>query len=215
MERTSGRFYTIVALLIIAGALSVMLRYVRVQPDRISDFSLIPIEESGWQGKDVPLADWTLDVLKATDNVNRYYTADDGTWASLFIGYFKDQKYGSQIHSPRHCLPGGGWGVISIGPTTVNVAGKNLTVNRAVIGNKKQRQLVYYWYVTRSGLLTSEYGLKFDLMKNAMLFRPTDAALIRVITMADSDDTEKGEQSMIQFLETFLPDIENSLPFQS
>jgi len=213
MERTAGRYYLVIALLIVAGGLSYMLRYVRVQPEHQSDFSTIPLESNGWEGRELPLADWTLEVLKATDNTSRQYLNSNDDYASLFIGYFKDQKYGSQIHSPRHCLPGGGWSILSLKPVELDIDGQKLSVNRVIIGDERNRQIVYYWYRTRSGELTNEFGLKFDLMKNSLLLQPTDAAMIRLMTYVDSGDEDVGDRILMDFLKTFLQSIEKSLPF--
>ncbi len=214
MERVTGRYYLIIALLVVAGAISYTLRYVSVQPEHQSDFSVIPLEKDGWEGRELPLADWTLDVLKATDNTSRQYIAGDELFTSLFIGYFKDQKYGSQIHSPRHCLPGGGWGILSLEPIELDIDGERLSVNRVLIGDDRQRQIVYYWYRTRSGELTNEFALKFDLVKNSLFLQPTDAAMIRLMTFVNRGEEEEGDRILKDFLRSFLPSIEKSLPFE-
>ena len=213
MEKTTGKYYFVIALLIVSGALSLVLRYVRVQPDRASDFSVIPMESGGWIGKELPLSDFTLEVLKATNIMSRSYTDSRQRRVSFFVGYFEDQKYGSQIHSPRHCLPGGGWGVLDLRPIEIEIKGNGYTVNRAVIGDKKFRQVVYYWFMTRSGVLTDEYALKFDLVINSLRFRPTDAALIRLITNVRGGDEAAADATLKDFLLTFHDPLGKSLPF--
>jgi EpsI family protein len=39
----------------------------------------------------------------------RNYRNTDGDIVGLYIGYFKSQREGKGIHSPRQCLPGAGW----------------------------------------------------------------------------------------------------------
>jgi EpsI family protein len=213
MERTAGRYYIVVVLLILSGALAIVLRYVRVSPDSPSDFSMIPMESGGWTAREFLLSDFTLDVLKATNTMTRLYTDAQNRNVSLFVGYFEDQKYGSQIHSPRHCLPGGGWGILDLEPIELIFGDHKFRVNRVVIGNKQQRQVVYYWFRTRSGELMSEYGLKFDLVRNSLMFMPTDAALIRLTTQVPGGEEASGDKTLKDFLSVFYGRIENSLPF--
>jgi hypothetical protein len=72
---------------------------------------------------------------------------------------------------------------------------------------------VYYWFRTRSGELTSEYGLKLDLVHNALMFMPTDAALIRLTTQVPGAEEASGDRTLKDFLSVFYGRIENSLPF--
>ena len=68
------------------------------------------------------------------------------------------------MHSPRACLPGGGWQIETFGEHQVpNVRpdGSALRVNRAVISMGEQRQLVYYWFAQRGRNLTNEYLVKW------------------------------------------------------
>jgi EpsI family protein len=211
-------FLITVALLVVFGGLSYILRYTTVTPDRPADFDQLPLEYKDWQGEEHIFSEVTYQVLQATSTTMRSYTHPqlDNSQPGLFIGYFEDQKYGAQIHSPRHCLPGGGWGIMSHTVTTLEINGRSLPVNRLIIGARNVRQLMYYWFETRSGIITNEFALKFDLFKNALLMRPTDAAFIRLTLFLPQGKTEQeGEQVLQNFLSDFLPKIENSLPFES
>jgi EpsI family protein len=200
-------------MLLIAGALTIVFRYVRVSPDKPSDFSVIPLSIDGWTGEEYPLSDFTLEVLKATNTTSRRYEKGDDREATLFIGYFEDQKYGSQIHSPKHCLPGGGWGIISSGRHEIEVDGDRFAINRVLIGNKKMRQVVYYWFRTRSGVLSNEYALKLDLVLNSLRLQPTDAALIRFVSSVSSSDESDADTVLMDLLTSLHEPIERSVPF--
>jgi EpsI family protein len=215
MERVAGRYYIVVALLLICGALTMIIRYVRVHPNQTADFSLIPMQLEEWTAREYVLSDLTLDVLKATSTCSRLYADAEGRNVSLFIGYFEDQRYGSQIHSPRHCLPGGGWGIVALEPIELEFGNHKSRVNRVVIGNKKKRQVVYYWFRTRSGELTSEYALKLDLVYNSLRFRPTDAALVRLSIQVAADEEISADDRLREFLLIFREWMENSLPFRA
>jgi EpsI family protein len=219
MEKTriqTASFRLILILLVLTGALTYTLRYLQVEPDKMADFSLVPQVLGDWRGEEYEFSQVTYDILKATSTTMRAYRSDADMIPILFIGYFKDQKYGSQIHSPRHCLPGSGWGILSHRQQIMDFHGISLPINRVVIGNRDDRQLMYYWFETRSGNITSEFALKFNLFLNALLMRPTDAAFIRLTVDLPRGGSEKsGEEILDKFLIDFYDSIENSLPFSS
>src|SRR3981189_3732864 len=55
------------------------------------------------------LTDEVSAVLKADDYLLRQYRNQDGKAADFFIAYYKIQRAGESMHSPKNCLPGSGW----------------------------------------------------------------------------------------------------------
>jgi hypothetical protein len=96
-------------ILAVGGLIGNALRYNEVSPSRGAEFGRISLATDTYFGKEYYLTESTAEVLKADTATNRSYTDQDATAYQLFIAYFGSQKYGSQIHSPKHCLPGGGW----------------------------------------------------------------------------------------------------------
>jgi EpsI family protein len=131
----------------------------------------------------------------------------------LFIAYFRDQKYGSQIHSPRHCVPGGGWVVEGLERLPFDLGVRQVTVNRMTIAKKAEVSQMFYWFHTRSGDLASEYALKFDLVKNSLLFSPTDAVIIRLTVSQRGKTPAECQKVAERFMRDILSDIRKSLPF--
>jgi hypothetical protein len=66
---------------------------------------------------------------------------------------------------------------------------------------KKDAQEILYWFQTRSGSMGGEYALKWDLVKNALQGRPTNAAFLRF--NAQSRDTT-ATRELISLLEPSL-----------
>jgi len=219
MEKTGIQktgFRLIIILLIIAGALTYTLRYLKVEPDRMADFKAIPMSQGEWRSEEIFFSEETYQILKASLSTMRVYRSQNRLSPVLFIGYFEDQKYGSQIHSPRQCLPGSGWGILSQRTEEVDINGKKQALNRVIIGAREDRQLMYYWFETRSGTITSEFALKFNLFLNALFMRPTDAAFIRLTVDLPRGTSEKqGEEILHDYLVDFHDSIEKSLPFSS
>jgi EpsI family protein len=202
------------AIIIIGGIFGNVLRYTDKMPDRVADFSNIPDSNDGYFGVEHEIDSFATNILQADVTTLREYSAMDRSLYQLFIAYFNSQKYGSQIHSPIHCLPGGGWRIDDIQPFRIILDERTSKLaNRLIISVDSHKAVMFYWYETRSGSIKGEYGLKLDLIKNALLFRPTDAAIIRLIVDAGDNDIRKATEKGIQFLRNFYPFIKKSLPF--
>ncbi|MBN2226854.1 MAG: EpsI family protein [candidate division Zixibacteria bacterium] len=208
------RLLIAIILIVLGGIGGNVLRYTEVAPDRPADFGLIPNAYNGYVGTEQFFSDATYDVLKADLTTFRDFTGSDGSRVGLFAAYFSSQKYGSQIHSPKHCLPGGGWRIDDIHPYQLHLPGGiTKEVNRSVISNRNSGAVMLYWFETRSGAIRSEYGLKLDLVKNSLLFRPTDAAIIRLTVNAPGGNVDLATRQAESFLQAFYPSIQNALPF--
>ncbi len=210
---------SLIALIVIlcGGLFGNYLRFVDREPNRPAEFATIPLESYGYYGDERRFAEASYDVLNADTTTLRLYRDANGVPYWLFVAYFSSQKQGSQIHSPKHCLPGGGWSIETIEPYTFHLSdGTAKEINRLVIGERRQRQIMLYWFETRGGAIRSEFGLKFDLMKNALLLRPTDAAFVRLTVPVPADgDIDAATERALSYLTAFHPHIVNALPFSA
>ncbi len=123
---------------------------------------------------------------------------------------------GRSAHSPRSCLPGGGWRIDSIDRVevpNVKLAGQPVRVNRALIQLGESRQLVYYFFKQRQRILTSEYVVKWYLMWDALTQKRTDGALVRLIVpLAAGEAAETGDARLASFLAKAAPQLHDYLP---
>ncbi|MEA2031630.1 MAG: EpsI family protein [candidate division Zixibacteria bacterium] len=201
-------------LIVLGGFAGNYLRFIEVEPDRPPDFSNLPYRSGEYFSKEQRFSELSYDVLEADTTTLRNYVDANGTVHWLFIAYFNSQKYGSQIHSPKHCLPGGGWKIERLEPFLLQLSdGTSKDVNRVFIRNQTSRQLMLYWFESRSGSIRSEFGVKWDLMKNSLLLRPTDAAFVRLSVPIQNGDIKGATANAIEFFNTFHTDIESALPF--
>ncbi len=207
--------FVVIALLILLGGFGTYLRGHQTEPDRGPDFARIPIETEKYYGTEHRFSEFEYEVLQADTSTLRMYRGDNGDIYWLFIAYFASQKYGSQIHSPKHCLPGGGYRIMSIEPYNLEIEpGRTITVNRMMIADQRRKELMMYWFETRSGILHDEFGLKLDLMKNAVTLLPTDAAICRLTMPLPQDGNfDEATATATQFLRDFYPSIKSALPF--
>jgi EpsI family protein len=197
------------------GGFGTYLRSHQTQPNRPAEFGRIPYQIGEYVGTEERFEEYAYEVLKADTTTLRMYRETTGDVYWLFMAYFSSQKYGSQIHSPKHCLPGGGYRILSIEPYTIPLLdGQSITINRLRIASPQRMELMMYWFETRSGVITGEFGLKFDLMKNAVALRTIDAAICRVtMPLQLGTDFDAATARMVGFIQQFYPAIETALPF--
>lgn len=214
MNWRKKEFWITSGLLVITLILVNLLRYSRVESKRLPGFALIPMQSGNWSGQEYFFPDQTYELMKADASTLRRYANSEGKELYLFISYFKSQKYGSQIHSPKNCLPGSGWKILSREKTRIKgSSGSSFLVNRLLISDNQSKEIMYYWFQTRSGLVASELGLKLDLVINSLKRAPTDAAFIR-INLPLNEVSEKEALVLVEdFLKDFQPGINEALPF--
>ena len=194
-----AKYWVIVLLLVF----TISLVWLRGDTDRVpssrplTDF---PTHIGTLEGVDISLNQATLDVLGKGFFLNRVYThSEDGvagrespssSAVSLFIGYFPTQRTGQSIHSPQNCLPGAGWTFDSSGTTDIPGNGKVERVGEYVISNGIYKQEVLYWYQSHGRAIANDYAAKFFMLRDAIAYDRTDAALVRVITAIRPGETQ-------------------------
>ncbi|HOP06604.1 MAG TPA: EpsI family protein [candidate division Zixibacteria bacterium] len=211
------RAILISALIILCGgAFGNYLRYAEHQPDRPPDFTRIPFEKDGYSGEEYWFGDRSYDVLQADTTTLRLYHGNGAGRIWLFVSYFGSQKYGSQIHSPKHCLPGGGWRIEKQETFDLPLpTGEIKRINRLRIIEGDREELMFYWFQTRGGTITNEFEVKWDLVKTSLRMQPTDAAFIRLNLSVPDGDIDAASEQAVRFFNAFYEDISKALPFEN
>ena len=138
-------------------------------------------ELPGYRIEDVRLSADERRVAGMTDYVARVYWRDSMPAFTTFVSYYERQTQGNTIHSPRNCLPGAGWEVLSAGEEDVMVEGRRHRLNRYLLKNGASTAVVYYWYQGRGRVVANEYAVKWNLLRDAALAGHTEEALVRVV----------------------------------
>jgi len=207
------RYWSMVALLLAATAGMGFLSHGEATPPArpLSEF---PKQiESYRDADDIPFDQDTLKVLGVTDYVNRVYFSPVNGEVGLYVGYFRTQRTGASIHSPKNCLPGAGWQ-----PTVSQIYelqlddGRKVPVNLYVIRKDLDQQIVIYWYQSHGRMVASEYWGKLYLIYDAMRLNRTDAALVRITAPVRNGDTEAARQQAIAFAKQVAVDVEQIIP---
>jgi exosortase D (VPLPA-CTERM-specific) len=199
---------------------------VEVRPVR-ADFADFPLEISGWQGRRQALERFYVDWLKMDDYVLADFVragphggasaaAVPSDIVNLYVAYYASQRTFQAAHSPRGCLPGGGWRILDLTQQEVPGVRSNgapLRVNRVLVQHGSERQLVYYWFQERERDITNEYLVKWYLLQDALLRNRTDGALVRLITpLSGSEPQAVADARLARFAGSVLPVLRNYLP---
>ena len=162
---------------------------------------------------EIPFDQKTLDILGVTDYLNRVYLSPAKGELGLYVGYFRTQRTGAQIHSPKNCLPGAGWQpVVSETYQLALDDGRKVPVNLYVIRKDLDQQVVLYWYQSHGRVIASEYWGKFYMAYDAMRLNRTDAALVRITVPVRNGDLEAARTQAIAFAKQVSADVDQIIP---
>lgn len=205
-------------ILAIGAAVTVSLQgYQDLIPDR-EQFNTFPLAIGDWAGRDTVITDASvLESLAADDYFLAEYRSRDGSdLIGLWIAYYEEQRGGNAVHSPKACLPGGGWQIESLNEHLVRgvgPAGEDHVINRSVIAKGDMRQLVYYWFVERGRIQTDEYAVKWYIFWDALTRNRTDGALVRVTTFVpDIEHMPAADARLEAFIRALNPKLAYHLP---
>ena len=206
----------IVSTLLLLGA--ILLIHFRSPGEAVQNrtpFSSFPAAIGSWKGQDETiLAPDTLNMLKMSDYVMRRYVDADGRSMWLYIGYWQSQRRGGgDIHSPKNCLPGGGWEPIEASLLSIPVSGHSrpISVNRYVIQKDDQMQVVVYWFQSRGTVVAGELSAKIQLVRGAILRNRTDGALVRLSSPVKGG-VDQTTDSLIHYVQALYPLLPEYLP---
>ncbi len=178
--------------------------------------STFPQAIPGWRTvADVPIEPDILNVLKADDTLERIYANSTNTVSlSLFIGFFKTQRYGQNPHSPKNCLPGNGYEALKDTRVSIDVPVWNraIVTNQYVVQRGDQRSVVLYWYQSHNRVIASEYRARMWLVADAIRYHRSDTSIIRIVVPVRDNDVGAATQTGIQFIQAMFPSLLKQLP---
>ena len=172
-------------------------------PDR-TQFVTFPEQIGEWQGKTGRLDDIYIQGLTGlSDHVIGDYVDPDGNRINFYAAYYESQRAGGSVHSPKSCIPGGGWVISEITQIPLDemhVNGKPVMVNRVEIAKGEYKQLVYYWFQQRGRSITNEYLLKWYLFWDSLTKHRSDGSLVRLTTSINPGEKwEDGDARLRKF----------------
>ena len=182
----------------------------RLPEELAAPLESVPMEIAGWQSEpDLKLDEDTENVLLASSYLKRRYFREPSDWMDVFVAYYAMQKAGETMHSPKNCLPGGGWEIWNYEDATFNTSdGREVTINKYYIQKGKSRLVVLYWYQNRERVVASEYYAKICLIWDALVKRRTSGSIVRLMVPDDPESAEEG----IEFAAELIPLLDKAMP---
>jgi EpsI family protein len=170
-----------------------------------------PSEIGSAHSAERPFETRVVRAIGVDDYLNRVYTGS-GLPVELYIGYYRDQRTGDRIHSPKNCLPGSGWEPIHSSRIEIgSVDGTPVVVNAFLVAQGAKRDMVLYWYQSHGRIIASEYSAKFWLVADALNHRSADGAIVRIWTTA-SDGEANSQARAVEFARHVYPQVAGFLP---
>lgn len=177
-------------------------------------FDTFPSQIATWHERQSNNLDLEIvNLLKVNDYVMRRYSNPDGRTLWLYIGYWSTQRKGAQIHSPRNCLPGGGWEPIEASRVVVPLPGARapIEVNRYLIQKDRDQQVVLYWYQSQGKAVAGELDAKIQMVRSAITRNRTDGALVRVSAPVSGGVAETTDV-LVRYVQALYPVLADYLP---
>jgi len=205
------RFWSMLVILLCAGvALRALSHGEAVVPAR--PLSEIPLEIGSWKGSNLELEQKVVYAVAVNDYVARLYERPNAQPLVLYVGYYRSQRTGQTIHSPKNCLPGAGWEPVESSRVSLHPAGlPAAVVNLYVIEKGLDRQLVLYWYQSHGKIIASEYAGKWNMVVDAIRLNRTDSALVR-LSIPIGKDARAARADAVGFGEMLVPELNRAIP---
>jgi EpsI family protein len=199
--KSSLRFGVVLTLILLVGVLVNTWSYLGEAHVERKDLKDFPQSLGTWRrtGKDQPIDDETMKVLRASDYLMRDFSKPDGQSANLYVAYYATQRTGATYHSPLNCLPGSGWTLSEPAKATIVLPdGTSFVANKYVIKTGDSKSLMIYWYQGRGRSVASEYWGKIYTVLDSVRLRRSDGALVRV-TVPIANSEAAAEQTAVEF----------------
>lgn len=205
----------VISCVLLLGALAVL--HFRSSGEAVpirKSLDLFPGVVGDWQGRqDTVLEPYIVNQLKVNDYLMRRYVHPSGQILWLYIGYWATQRKGADFHSPKNCLPAGGWEPVEAARIIIALPAPygSIAVNRYLIQKDRKLQVVLYWYQTRGKAIAEEVAAKVEMVRGAIFQNRTDGALVRVSSVVAGSAEETTEQ-LIRYVQSVYPMLHEYLP---
>lgn len=181
----------------------------------VQPLSALPVHIGIWHSTSEDSVPFPIrQVLQADDLLSRTYEFIPGTQVQLFIAYYRTQRSGERMHSPRNCLPGSGWEPISASFIRSDMGeGRVESLNRYLVERDDHRLLVVYWYEEHHRIIADEYRGKLYLLWDSIRYSRRDGAIVRVsLPLQPGMDEDTATKIVLQFIHSASPEISRILP---
>jgi len=171
----------------------------------------LPAKLGQWQAyKDGILEQDVLDFLRPDGYILRDYASAEGSRSiNLFVAYFKSLQNTVGPHSPRDCLPGAGWNILSSEVRTLPIGSRTggLQVNQFILEKAGKHIVAIYWYQNDRHIWAEEYKAKLTMLPDLIRYRRSDVSLVRIIESFTGVVPNKELADCQEFVDLILPSL--------
>ncbi len=209
------RFFVALTLLVSTGLLLRQTGEVQPVPIRKS-LAAFPHTIGSWRLADsFQSSSDVVEMLGVDDYIQYNYISSEKRIVNLYVGYYRAVGVEGAYHSPKNCIPGGGWGIDGVKrvPLDVGIEGNSRsTVSQMTIRRGKNYQVVLYWFQNRGRIIASEYWEKIYLVWDALVKGRRDGTFVRIITSVDGNDMAAAEREAKRFAEAVMVELPAYIP---
>ena len=177
--------------------------------------ALFPTTLGAWQALSSQASSQAVvEMLGVDDYIEFNYAGSNGPAVNFYAAFYEAVGVGGGYHSPRNCIPGGGWGIDAVKTLQIEPSdGRGpVTVSEMIIRNRNEYQVVLYWYQNRGRIIHSEYWEKIYQVLDAIFMKRRDGTFVRLMTPAPGGDIQQAEKTLQQFAGLALPELDKFLP---
>jgi len=196
---------------------AVFLSYINHSEDVLPNkpFSTFPKQIGEWKGVEQRFDEEIYDILGVDDSYLATYRNSNGGQVQLYIGFYQSQSEGDLIHSPKNCMPGAGWKIVSSSIEELDVSDTDynkIETIRFKLKNSIHEQVALYWFQSRGRIISSEYLQKIYLVIDSITRQRTDGSFVRLIAPIHNGDEEKTVEYIKEFGKLIFPILTEYIP---
>jgi exosortase D (VPLPA-CTERM-specific) len=207
-------FVAAAALVLVGAAAGVAAPHPHVTPPPRETFDAFPTRIGDWAGRREALDGIYLNALRLDDYVLADYHGPQASPVNFYAAYYQMQDETRAVHSPRDCIPGGGWEIQKLETRDLPTAsGATFRVNRALVQLGADKEVVYYWFQERGRHMTQEYVVRWFLFWDGLTRGRTDGALVRYVAPISRGGNEAdADASILKLAALIQPTLNRYVP---
>jgi hypothetical protein len=187
-----------------------------VRPPLRRSLTSIPLDLGDWVGKDEPVAADIVDRAQTTEYLSRTYESRKlpGLRLRLWINF---SLQGTNLrHSPKICLPSGGWTEIESLTRVLNIpldSGRSIAVTRLGYQRGELVEHVGFWYYIFGEGSLENYVRQLSITSRSSHGQTTRGSSMTVEVFYPGDNDSEGE-ALKQFAHDLVKTLEPILPLE-
>jgi EpsI family protein len=183
----------------------------------LKPLSTFPVQLNSWKTiSSRKSSDAVIKILGVDDYIEYNYANSAGGVVNFYAAFYESVGTGGGYHSPKNCIPGGGWGIDSVKTIDVQLlpGSAPVTVSEMLIRNGSEYQIVLYWYQNRGRIIASEYWEKIYLVLDAIFKKRRDGTFVRLMAPVRNGNFKQTEQDLQHFAALAMNKLTIFLPGQ-